>query len=237
MLSACSILAATSSDLPVLAAYLHTSKLNLAINRFIFENWPNDAVQKAKYTKAIEGSLDDPTTISLKVVNDNTGEIIAYMFLTPRMSGKSTKLQNSTTDEGQSDGLDAEVAATVMKVVAEINEQWANVDYLGLLPARVLFKQHLTTLQSSRICTSSRSLESKESALSSFREPLKRRALPAYLLSRVQSRLHMDFLGNKVLIPLSMAILICAAGRLITVDGASFVSRGFTGTLLPALKL
>lgn len=133
MNSAYSILAATHDDLAVLAAYLQASKLNLAINRFLYDDWPNNAVQKAKYTSAIAGSLDDPATISLKVVNTTAGELIAYMFLTPRTSGKSKDLPNSTADKGNMDGLNREVLATVNKVVAEINRQWTNTDYLGLL--------------------------------------------------------------------------------------------------------
>ena len=138
MNSAYSILAATHDDLPVLAAYLQASKLNLAINRFLYNNWPNNEVQKAKYTSAIAGSLDEPTTTSLKVVNTTTGELIAYMFLTPRKSGKSKKPQNSTADGGSMDGLNREVLAAVEKVVAEINRQWADTDYLGLFIASKL---------------------------------------------------------------------------------------------------
>ncbi|KAJ4300918.1 hypothetical protein N0V90_003006 [Kalmusia sp. IMI 367209] len=132
MASSHSIIASTEADIPVLAAFLQSSKLNLAINRFLFKDWPNDAAQKAQYTSAIEGSFKNTAATSLKVIDDTTGDIIAYLFLTRRKPNEPPKTQNDAANQVQPDAMNKEVASTVHKAVEEINRQWTNVDYLEL---------------------------------------------------------------------------------------------------------
>jgi hypothetical protein len=72
----------TSVDLPILADYLHTSKLLLVINRFLILDWPNEPAQRKRCTTAVQGSLDDPNSECLKAVDIATGDIIGFAVLT-----------------------------------------------------------------------------------------------------------------------------------------------------------
>ncbi|KAI0436972.1 hypothetical protein F4803DRAFT_566414 [Xylaria telfairii] len=80
----------TEEDVSTISYFLQDSKLHLAINRFLIEDWPNPPVQKALYNAAIRASLSNPQTTCLKVVNDTSKEPVAYLFYTKQKqpSGK-----------------------------------------------------------------------------------------------------------------------------------------------------
>ncbi|KAI0166585.1 hypothetical protein GGR57DRAFT_496847 [Xylariaceae sp. FL1272] len=44
----------TEDDIPVIGTFLQHSKLQLAINRFVIQNWPNEQFQKTHYKVSIE---------------------------------------------------------------------------------------------------------------------------------------------------------------------------------------
>ncbi|KAL4907942.1 hypothetical protein BDW74DRAFT_148274 [Aspergillus multicolor] len=70
------------SDVDILEGLLFTSKLSLTINKLLFKNWPNEAVQRRNYRSALEGlDFDSEDRESLTVVNDESGEIIGHLAL------------------------------------------------------------------------------------------------------------------------------------------------------------
>ncbi|KAI1387598.1 uncharacterized protein F4822DRAFT_288148 [Hypoxylon trugodes] len=96
------ILAATEADIPILTGFLQDSKLHLAINRFLFRDWPAEAAQCANYRSAVEFGVKNPQTTSLKVVNDASGKIVAHMYLR-RMSDNENPDTPSESDESDSE--------------------------------------------------------------------------------------------------------------------------------------
>ncbi|KAI1380508.1 hypothetical protein F4677DRAFT_441822 [Hypoxylon crocopeplum] len=121
-----SILPIVEGDEPTLTDFLLASKLQLAINRFVFKDWPAEAAQRANYGAAVHSGLQNPETTSLKVVHEESGEIVAHLFLTRRnKSSDAEKPSNSDkTDEkgSQSETADALVPAVVGAVTAAIKE-------------------------------------------------------------------------------------------------------------------
>ncbi|KAI2628658.1 hypothetical protein GGR54DRAFT_588213 [Hypoxylon sp. NC1633] len=76
------ILPATEADITTLTDFLVASKLQLAINRFLFKDWPATDAQRANYKTHVESGIKNPRTTSLKVVHDGSGKIVAYLYLT-----------------------------------------------------------------------------------------------------------------------------------------------------------
>ena len=127
-----SILPVSSSDLPPLADLLHASKLRLTINRLLFRDWPNDAAQKAIYSRAIESGQDDPSVERLKVVDNDTGDIIGFLALTRHCPVKAEQLDDRGSGAEKPDGhegLDQEVAAMVSETVKEITDEMNGIDH------------------------------------------------------------------------------------------------------------
>ncbi|KAG8627982.1 hypothetical protein KVT40_003855 [Elsinoe batatas] len=69
-------------DTPLLGQFLSASKLQLAINRFIFKSWPHSEKQLAHYTAQVESAYGDSQIASFKVVHDRSGEVVAHLVLT-----------------------------------------------------------------------------------------------------------------------------------------------------------
>lgn len=132
-----SILPVSASDLPTLAQFLRSSKLQLAINRFLFKDWPNEAAQIANYTSAVESGFKDPdpSTDRLKVVDDKSGEIVAHLVLT-RKRPSSTEASTDQEDEKQNvpNGVDPEVFTTVTKAVTKVDQEMEGIDHLSENP-------------------------------------------------------------------------------------------------------
>ncbi|KAK5636277.1 hypothetical protein RRF57_011989 [Xylaria bambusicola] len=107
-----SVVPITKDDIPVISAFLQASKLQLAINRFLIKDWPNDQFQKAHYTSVIEGGVSNPQTTSLKVINDTTGQAVAHLFYTEKLFTRA--------GEGEIAGRGKEEQAK-QKIPAEFN--------------------------------------------------------------------------------------------------------------------
>ncbi|KAI1326066.1 hypothetical protein F5Y16DRAFT_422315 [Xylariaceae sp. FL0255] len=107
----------TEADHPTLITYLQASKLQLAINRFIFEDWPNESGQRENYTgmlalvlplhfffavwtfadegiRPFTGPLN-PDETSLKIVNDETGEIVGHIVYTKTKTTRLTAAEKT----------------------------------------------------------------------------------------------------------------------------------------------
>lgn len=124
-----SILPVTEADIPTISRFLAASKLKLAINRFLFKDWPNKSAQTAQYTSAIESSLKNPDVTSLKVVDDTTQEIIAHLGVTHRKPSLAKPEAGSNRDVPP--GMEPEVFWTVTRAIREINEETATIDRIG----------------------------------------------------------------------------------------------------------
>ncbi|KAH6689495.1 hypothetical protein F5X68DRAFT_73084 [Plectosphaerella plurivora] len=126
----------TSDDLPVLAGFLHTAKLNLAINRLLIREWPNEVPQKANCTNAIQGSLNDPDSECLKAVDTATGDILGFAVLTR----KRPQAQPQDAGEGDSDApksqcpdfMNPTVFNSVMQAASELGKVVQGVDHFDI---------------------------------------------------------------------------------------------------------
>jgi len=129
-----SILPVDRSDLSVIADFVHSSKLSLTINRLLFKDWPNEAAQKAVYTKAVESAFDDPSVEGLKALMN--GEIVGYVGLTRKRPAKNVTDRPLATDEDgmppPPDHFNPEVLMMVSNAVTEINKEMEGIDHFEL---------------------------------------------------------------------------------------------------------
>ncbi|CAL5869012.1 uncharacterized protein PFLUO_LOCUS3240 [Penicillium psychrofluorescens] len=129
-----SILPISGSDLPTLAEFLHTSKLALTVNRLIFKHWPNDATQLPLYTEAVESGFSDPSMECLKVVDDETGDIVGYLALSRKQAEKEAENPAGSEEDPESnapDGLNMPVFKEIMNAVSEITKEFEAIDRFG----------------------------------------------------------------------------------------------------------
>ncbi|KAB8356537.1 hypothetical protein FH972_024121 [Carpinus fangiana] len=128
-----SILPSTEADVATLASFVQESKLQLAINRFLIIDWPNEPVQQALYTSAVESALKDPQVDTMKVVDDRSGDIVASMVLS-RRSGDQAKVSTADAEGSPAvpHGVNPDVFSVVMDSVKEINEGLEGIEHLGM---------------------------------------------------------------------------------------------------------
>ena len=130
-----SVVPVTKSDLPAIARLVHLCKLALPINRLLFENWPNDAVQKPLYTGAVKSSFDNEAVKCQKAVNDESGELVGYIATT-RKRPRNTEAQDHEDKETEipavPDGVNAEVMAAVSAATSQTACSMIEVDHLGM---------------------------------------------------------------------------------------------------------
>ena len=133
-----SISPVSSSDLPTLASFTHSSKLALSINRLIFQPWPNEPVQRALYTHAVESAYEDPSMKCFKAVEDESNEIIGYFVIARRQPVSSkgepstdTNSHNASGGQDMPDGLNLGLLTEVNKATAEIAKDTEGIDRLG----------------------------------------------------------------------------------------------------------
>ncbi|KAI8630596.1 hypothetical protein F5Y19DRAFT_483928 [Xylariaceae sp. FL1651] len=128
----------TKDDIPTIGTFLQDSKLQLAINRFLIKDWPNEPVQKALYTGAIEGGVKSTQTTSLKVMSDASGLPVAHLFYTKTKSRTSASDEPTTGGtEGRNDnkvpaGVIPEVYWTVIDAVEELKPDFNTEEYMEL---------------------------------------------------------------------------------------------------------
>ncbi|KAF2737629.1 hypothetical protein EJ04DRAFT_510077 [Polyplosphaeria fusca] len=124
-----SILPVTIDDVPTLGGFLASSKLQLAINRFLFKDWPNEAAQLANYTQAVGHGLSDPNVTSLKVVCHDSQEIVAHLGLSLRQG----TAKGAPGDEMPvPDAMVPDVFYAVTDAIQSLNQGIANKDHMEL---------------------------------------------------------------------------------------------------------
>ncbi|RYC65466.1 hypothetical protein CHU98_g742 [Xylaria longipes] len=111
-------------DIPTMSSFLQDSKLHLAINRFLIEDWPNPPVQNALYTEAVKSGLSNPQTTCLKVVGDISKQSVAYLFYTKQ------KLPRGKNEVPA--GVVPEVFWTVTTAVQELQSDLQAEEFIGL---------------------------------------------------------------------------------------------------------
>lgn len=122
-----SIAPVTKPGLPTLADLIHSAKLVLSVNRLIFNNWPNDELQKKTlYKGAIESAYADPAAECFKAVDVDSNEIIGYFVLSrKRPSREQTSAGDDSEHAGRSmpDGLNPGLIGEVSNATAGIAKE------------------------------------------------------------------------------------------------------------------
>ena len=121
-----------SSDAAVLGGILYRSKRALTINRLLFNDWPNEAIQLQNYTSTIEG-VDDTMADSLSVVDNDSGDVIGLLALTRKKQAPAGESEKKAADASQEETpgfFNAEVLGAVMAAVDELAVE-TKVDHYG----------------------------------------------------------------------------------------------------------
>jgi hypothetical protein len=136
-----SILPVSSSDIHTLGDFLYTSKLTLTINRLLFKDWPNETIQKPIYTGSVESAFKDPSVECLKVVDDDSGDIVGYLALTRRRPMAKTEhppdAGNGGGKQNIPDGFNPDVLSAVSAAVTEMAKQVEGTDHFGRVFSRI----------------------------------------------------------------------------------------------------
>lgn len=121
-----------SSDAAVLGGILYRSKLALTVNRLLFKDWPNEAIQLQNYTSTIEG-MDDSTADSVSVVDNDSGDVIGLLALTRRKQAPAEEpAESADAPQPEVPGFfNAEVLGAVMAAVDELTGETKVVDHYG----------------------------------------------------------------------------------------------------------
>ncbi|KAF9883076.1 hypothetical protein FE257_004110 [Aspergillus nanangensis] len=121
------------SDHPALGDLLYTSKLGLAINRVLFEGWPNEAIQRSNYLSALEALDREEFSESLTVLDNQTKEVIGHLALTRRrpLPDPETEGKHPTTPSTPPipDFFNPEVFAAVVTAVDELSQDLKTIDH------------------------------------------------------------------------------------------------------------
>lgn len=121
------------SDAAVLGDILYTSKIALTVNRLLFKDWPNEAVQRQSYTSTIEG-LDDSMAGSVSVVDNNSGEVVGLLALTRRrpVAEKPKNGQKKPPAESAKPiFFNAEVLDAGLAAVGELFQETKGINHYG----------------------------------------------------------------------------------------------------------
>lgn len=133
-----SISPVSSSDLPTLASFTHTSKLALSINRLIFKQWPNEALQRTLYTNAVNSAYEDPSMECFKAVEEESNEIIGYFVIARKQpvsskgeSAADANDQNASGGQDIPDGLNPGLLTEVNNATAQIAKDTDGIERFG----------------------------------------------------------------------------------------------------------
>lgn len=121
-----------SSDAAVLGGILYRSKRALTINRLLFNDWPNEAIQLQNYTSTIEG-MDDTMADSLSVVDNDSGDVVGLLALTRKKQAPAGESEKKAADASQEETpgfFNVEVLGAVMAAVDELAVE-TKVDHYG----------------------------------------------------------------------------------------------------------
>ncbi|KAF2971634.1 hypothetical protein GQX73_g2032 [Xylaria multiplex] len=133
-----SVVPITKDDVPIIGGYLQASKLQLSINRFLINDWPNFPLQNAHYTSVIASSLANPQMTCLKIVNDTSQQPVAHLFYT-RKSSRSMGRDRLSTEESGGEGsrkvpvgFVPDVYQTVMDFAQELQPEFDTEEFIEL---------------------------------------------------------------------------------------------------------
>jgi hypothetical protein len=128
-----SIFPITAADLPVLAQFIFASNLPQPTNQFLFKNWPNENAQLSLYRSGFEQTLADPETEMLKVVDQETGEMIASLILNRKLPSADSPLHAADSRKPEvPDGVNRNFLALLRQTLNTVQESMAEVDHYGL---------------------------------------------------------------------------------------------------------
>ncbi|KAI0129786.1 hypothetical protein BJ170DRAFT_681273 [Xylariales sp. AK1849] len=185
-----SVLPFEKSDLPTIAQFLADSKTTLTPNRFLWRDWPNHAAQLKHYTSHLQSVLDASYMTSLKVVEDETGEVVGHLVMTREKpaaeKSQTVKLEiDKESSENPwpniSDALIPEFADLIGKAAGELKKPVKDHEYLSLT--------HIYVRPSSR----NKGIGS--SLVYLFLETGKQAGLPVFVISEPQARPFFSKLG------------------------------------------
>ncbi|KAL2830968.1 hypothetical protein BJY01DRAFT_254466 [Aspergillus pseudoustus] len=122
------------------AELLYISKLGLTINRLLFKDWPNEAMQRKNYTSVIE-NLPGSEFEGITAVDEVSGEVLAHLAIR-----RKTPVANNDEEEKGKGGaaaaapaapeipefFNAEVFSAVRAAVSELSQGLEEVDHLEL---------------------------------------------------------------------------------------------------------
>ncbi|KAI1777446.1 hypothetical protein F4818DRAFT_439801 [Hypoxylon cercidicola] len=126
---------ATEADIPTLTEFLVASKRHLAINRFLFTDWPAEGVQRANYGAAVRGGMNKPDLSSLKAVHNESRRTVAYLVVARSAgagagsAGRGESQAQPPKRKGRApEGIDPAVLERVEDAIAELGKP--DGDYL-----------------------------------------------------------------------------------------------------------
>lgn len=114
-------------------------KNDLAISMFLVKDYPNPKGRRLTTEPAIKGSLEDPDSTCVKVVDDETGELLGC-FVYKRSRPQEAKVEEKPAVEQSNDkskpnpGLEIfnmDVLNMVMEGVGKISRHTAGLDCIG----------------------------------------------------------------------------------------------------------
>ena len=123
---ALSLLPVEQADLPTLRDLVHSCKLPLAINRLIIKDWPNEPVQKRQDFASVNGAFESPTVEDLKLVDDETGDIIGCLVLRHDEAkdagngGEAIAEPALTAQDSVPEGVDPDVMKAMLAATATV---------------------------------------------------------------------------------------------------------------------
>ncbi|KAJ0422004.1 hypothetical protein BJY00DRAFT_311406 [Aspergillus carlsbadensis] len=131
-----------ASHIPQTAELLLASKLGLTINRLLFNNWPNEAVQRRNYTAVLE-NLSGSGIEALSVLDERSGDVVGHLSITRKMPVQGMSMSMGASEEEEEDGLrkapqdvpdffNREVLAAVQAAVTELSSGLEDVDHFEI---------------------------------------------------------------------------------------------------------
>ncbi|KAL2793937.1 hypothetical protein BJX66DRAFT_351492 [Aspergillus keveii] len=125
----------TPSHIPQTSELLFSSKLGLTINRLLFKNWPNEAVQRRNYTAVLE-SLPRSGVEALSVLDEDSGEVLGHLSLTRKMPAERKEEdkgeEKAVKEQEVPDIFTPEVLSAVQAAVSELSSGLEGVDHLEI---------------------------------------------------------------------------------------------------------
>lgn len=128
-----SIASVSEPDLPFLATFINTAKLSLSINRLIFEDWPNEALQKQMYSSAVQDGYSDPSMECFKAVDVDFNEIVGYFVLARKRPVKESPVDSGSEGAQQAipDGFNLGLFKELNNAIVHIAKQTDAIDRFG----------------------------------------------------------------------------------------------------------